>query len=292
MKTFTDDIKAEFRKPNNVTVQLILINVIVWALLNLCNLLEHMGVPYVHLIPDQFILPSSLEEIIYRPWTLISFFFSHVGLGHIVSNMLGLWWFGRRLQDLVGSNRVLGIYIVSGLSSGVTYIIFAVILQVIPSGGGLIGASGSAFGIVVALATLSPTYRFNLLFIGSVQVKWIALAFVFLSIIGLGGANAGGDLAHIGGALMGFSFIRLLSQGKDIGQPFVDLVYKLPTLFSRRSRLKVSHRSKKKPSTKNEKNKTAASQKEIDRILDKISQSGYPSLTKEEKDKLFKYSNK
>ena len=290
MKTFTDDIKAEFKKTNNVTVQLILINVIVWVIINLSILLTKMGVPFANIIADQFILPSSLEELMFRPWTVFTFFFSHIGLGHIFSNMLGIWWFGRRLQDLVGSNRVLGIYLVSGLISGLIYILFASILHVIPSGTGLIGASGSVFGIVVGLATLAPTYRFNLLFIGAVEVKWIALAFVFLSVIGLGGGNAGGDLAHIGGAIMGFTFIRQLNNGTDIGRPFVNFIYAIPNLFKKKSKLKVSHRSKKK--TTSQSSHSSSTQEEIDRILDKISQSGYPSLTKEEKDKLFKYSNK
>ena len=110
MKTFTDDIKREFNKPNNVVVQLIMINVAVWIIINLTGLFGSFGQVVFH----SFALPADISSYIFRPWTLITYAFSHVSLGHIFFNMLGLYWFGRILQDLIGSNRVLGIYILSG----------------------------------------------------------------------------------------------------------------------------------------------------------------------------------
>lgn len=232
--------------------------------------------------------------MLYRPWTIFTYAFTHIRFGHIIFNLIGLYWFGRMLQDLIGSNRVLGIYILSGLTGGVAYVIFIVILGLASAGGGLVGASGAVLGIVVAMATLSPNYKINMMFIGPIAVKWVALVFVFLSIIRLKDPNAGGNYAHLGGALMGFIFIKQLNNGNDLGRPVVDFIYAIPNLFKKKSKMKVTYRSSKKakPSQTSSSTLNGVSQEEIDRILDKISQSGYPSLTKEEKDKLFKYSNK
>ena len=290
MRTYTDDIKAEFKKTNNATIQLLLINVAIWGFLSIIGLLGHFGLGEIAgTIKAMFVLPADLEQLLFKPWTLVLYAFSHFGFNHVLFNLISLYWFGRMLQDLIGSNRVLGIYILSGLTGGIAYILFAVVFHIIPSGSGLIGASGSVLGIVVAMATLAPDYKINMLFIGQVAVKWIALVFVFLSVIGLAGGNAGGDMAHLGGALMGFIFIKQLNSGTDLGRPFVDFIYGIPSLFKKQTKMKVTHRSSSK--TKTGDKKGVVLQEEIDRILDKISKSGYPSLTKEEKDKLFRYSN-
>jgi membrane associated rhomboid family serine protease len=294
MRTFTDDIQAEFNKPNNAVVQLILVNIAVWVLLSVLTLIGHLGADSItEVITRQFILPSTLRELLFRPWSIISFGFTHLGFGHIFYNLLALWFFGRHIQDLIGSNRVLGIYLLSVLLSGFSYLLFGVILDIFPVGTGLLGASGGVYGVVVALSTLSPNYRVRVIFIGLVEIKWIALTFVFLSIIGLTGGNAGGNVAHLGGALMGFIFIKQLNNGNDLGRPVVDFIYAIPNLFKKKSKMKVTYRSSKKAKPSQETpSSNGVSQAEIDRILDKISQSGYPSLTKDEKDKLFKYSNK
>ena len=289
MNTYIEDIKAEFRKPNNVVVQLIFVNVGVWLFLMTLKLISLWFPNLALLMSSQFFLPSDLGQLIYRPWTIITYGFSHVAFGHIISNMLGLWWFGRILQDLVGSNRVLGIYLISAISGAGAYLLIAQIpTDNFYVGGYLLGASGGVFGIVVALATLSPNYRINLIFIGSVEVKWIALAFIILSYVGLGGNNAGGNVAHLGGALMGFVFVKQLQKGRDLGRLIVDVIYSFPKLFKRKPKIKVSHRSKGSGRSSSSK----SNQQEIDRILDKISESGYASLTKSEKDELFHYSNK
>lgn len=290
MSSYLDDIKLEFRKPNNVVVQLIMVNLGVWLFLMTMKLLAIFGLTNLaSLVSSQFVLPSDLGELIFKPWTIITYGLSHYGFGHILSNMLALWWFGKILQDLVGSNRVLGIYLLSVIAAALAYLIIGQIAsENFRMGGYLIGASGGVYGIVVALATLSPTYRINMLFIGSVEVKWIALGFVILSYIGLGGSNAGGNIAHLGGALMGFVFIKQLQAGRDLGRPIVDVLYGIPNLFKKKSKLKVSHKSEQRKSTQS----NSVDQDEMNRILDKINESGYGSLSKDEKAKLFSYSKK
>ncbi len=290
MSSYLDDIKLEFRKPNNVVVQLIMVNLGVWLFLMTMKLLAIFGLTNLaSLVSSQFVLPSDLGELIFKPWTIITYGLSHYGFGHILSNMLALWWFGKILQDLVGSNRVLGIYLLSVIAAALAYLIIGQIAsENFRMGGYLIGASGGVYGIVVALATLSPTYRINMLFIGSVEVKWIALGFVILSYIGLGGSNAGGNIAHLGGALMGFVFIKQLQAGRDLGRPIVDVLYGIPNLFKKKSKLKVSYKSEQRKSTQS----NSVDQDEMNRILDKINESGYGSLSKDEKAKLFSYSKK
>ena len=153
----------------------------------------------------------------------------------------------------------------------------------------MIGASASILAIVVAAATLLPDYSFRLLLIGSVKIKYIAAFLVLLSISGAVGGNAGGNIAHLGGALLGYVFIKQLQRGTDLGRPIHAVGEFAGRLFRRRSNLRVSY--------KNPRPKSAASspmgkptQMEIDMILDKISSSGYESLSKEEKQKLFKAS--
>lgn len=291
MSSFSDDIKAEFRKPNNVVVQLIIVNIAVWVLLNINWVLGAFnGLESItSLVRAQFIFPPTIQGLLYKPWTAITSFFSHEGFSHILFNMIGLWFFGRRLQDLVGSNRILGIYFLGGLVGGLSYFVFGVVLGVLNPGAGALGASAAVYAIMVALATLAPNYNVQLIFIGNVQIKWIVLIYVFMSFIGLRSTNAGGEIAHLGGTLMGFIFVKQLQAGRDLGRPIVNLIYAIPNLFKKKSKLKVSHKSTRKTTTESS---TNINQAEIDQILDKISASGYSSLSKDEKEKLFKYSNK
>ncbi|MGZ3874558.1 MAG: rhomboid family intramembrane serine protease, partial [Mucilaginibacter sp.] len=142
----------------------------------------------------------------------------------------------------------------------------------------LVGASAGVMAIIIATATLLPDYTISLIFIGPVKLKWIALFFIVIDFFGIVGPNAGGELAHLGGALMGFVYIRQLQRGND-------WIAGITRIFKPKSKLKVvsknsSGRSSERPR-----------QEEIDLILDKISQSGYDSLTRQEKEILFRASN-
>jgi hypothetical protein len=199
--------------------------------------------------------------------------------------MLGLYWFGRIIHEFIGNRRLINLYILGGLAGGILYLIF---YNTIPffikqaDASVMLGASASVFAISAAAATLVPDYRFNLLFIGPVRIVFIVGFYIIVSFIGMKQGNAGGNIAHLGGAFLGFAYIKFLQRGTDIGKPINVIAGWIKNIG--KPRMKVY----------SNKNKTLShpSQKEIDAILDKISRSGYESLSKEEKEKLFKASQK
>ena len=164
----------------------------------------------------------------------------------------------------------------------------------------MVGASAAVYAITVAAATLSPNYTFYLLFLGPVKIKYIAAVAIFLSFLGSVGTNAGGDIAHLGGAFIGYLYVKQLQNGNDIGAWVIRFMDFVQSFFKRPSNIKVTHRSEKAKTVKSrpvrkssaKKGAEEASQEQIDAILDKISQSGYESLSKEEKQQLFNASKK
>ena len=158
----------------------------------------------------------------------------------------------------------------------------------------MVGASAAVDAIVVAAATLLPDYTFFLLFFGPVRIKYIAAITVFLSFIGTVGGNAGGNIAHLGGAFIGFVYIKQLQAGINWGGWITVIIDWFKDLFKEKPKVKVSYRNAPSSAKKSATTKSAdtVSQSEIDAILDKISDGGYESLTKEEKEKLFNASKK
>lgn len=162
---------------------------------------------------------------------------------------------------------------------------------------GMVGASAAVFAIMVAVATLLPDYTFFLLFLGPVRIKYIVFFYIVISFIGSVGPNAGGNLAHLGGALMGFVYMKQLQAGVNWGGWITVMIDWVRDLFQPRPKVKVSYRKEEAAFAQKKNSKVASekgkiSQEEIDAILDKISDGGYESLTKEEKEKLFNASKK
>jgi membrane associated rhomboid family serine protease len=293
-----DDFKNAWSRPNNGMIQLIMINVIVFVVLIVMKVvLSLSGVSEIYrAVLDQFMVPASIDSFIRRPWTLITYFFTHVDFFHILFNMLALYWFGKIIVEYLGDQRAISMYVIGGIVGGLFYIL---IYNLIPyfhervAGSDMLGASAGVTAIVVGAATFMPNYTFFLLFLGPVRIKWIALVYVFLSFAGIIGENAGGQLSHLGGALMGFIFIRQLQRGNDIGTPVVSVMEWFKGLFKPSPKIRVTHKSTKFTGAKKaSSSNTKSDQDEIDAILDKISHSGYESLSKEEKQKLFNASKK
>jgi hypothetical protein len=221
--------------------------------------------------------------------------FTHFSLWHILFNMLVLYWFGTIFMQYLTGRQLLSTYILGGLAGALMYIIF---INVFPGlseylGGSMLGASASIMAIVLAISFYVPNYTLNLLFLGPVRLKYIAIAFVTIDILMIASDNAGGNIAHLGGAVYGYWFISRFRKGHDIGNWLNVLLDKLITLFRRRPKLNVSYRKDNKPVTDQEYNRQKIiEQREIDEILDKIAKAGYESLTKKEKETLFKMSGK
>ncbi len=248
-----------------------------------------------HLVHDQFSIPPKFGDFIVRPWTIITYAFNHslTDILHILFNMLVLYWFGRLFVEYLGSDKLVALYVLGALAAGICYLlVFNTIpfFKNISNFSGMVGASGAIFAIMVACATLMPDYTFFLLFLGPVKIKYIAAFYIVLSFLGTVQANAGGNIAHLGGALMGFIYIKQLQAGVNWGGWITTTLYSIGNLFTSKPKVKVSYR-KETVSGRNG-NLSGVSQKEIDDILDKISDGGYESLTKEEKEKLFKASKK
>jgi len=299
-QSFFDEFKTVWKKPDNGLIQIILINAIVFILLNVIRVFSTIsGNAGTHeWILYQIALPSDIATFLLKPWTLITYFFTHEGFFHVLFNMLFFYWFGKIIYEFLGNNKLINLYVLGGIIGG---LLFILIYNVVPFYSErvdisiLMGASAGVFAVVVGAATFMPNYTFYLLFLGPIKIKYIAIFYVLLSLFRIDGSNAGGELSHLGGALIGFLYVQQLKKGNDFGQPIINFMNFVKSLFVRKPKIKVSYKSdtssKAKSTPKSEQHKNV-NQDEIDAILDKISEGGYESLTKEEKQKLFNASKK
>ncbi|GAB4002566.1 rhomboid family intramembrane serine protease [Spirosoma daeguense] len=305
MSGLFDDFRSEFSKPNNTLVQLILVNVVIFLVLLLgkVSLTMAQNLEVYEFARAQLMLPGDLSAFLHKPWTLFTYFFTHDEIFHILYNMLFLYWFGRLIDEYLGNRRLIGLYITGGLAGGLLYLAMYNLVpyfQVQSDAARMLGASAAAFSVAVGAATLLPNYTFHLLFFGPVRIKYIVFFFIILSVAQSAGTNAGGNLAHLGGAMMGFCYVKLLQNGTDLGRPIYWVVNGWSNLLKPKPAIKVSYRQRSSTSAQTSSYASAASsssmstpdQDEIDTILDKISRSGYESLTREEKQKLFRASQR
>ena len=302
MSGIFDDFKREFTKTDNTLVRIILINTVVFLSLLLVKVIFTLGQSseaYTWLA-DMLQLPASPREYLYKPWTIITYFFTHEEIFHILFNMLFLYWFGKLVDEYLGSKRLVALYVLGGMAGGLAYMAIYNLLPYFHSqvaGSQMLGASAAAFSVAVGASTLLPNYTFHLIFLGPSRIKYIAFFYIILSLAQSVGPNAGGNLAHLGGALTGYLFIKLLQNGTDLGKPLYVIMDIWSQLFKKRPPMRVTHRQKEVhrsttlySSAPSPTSVEMPDQDEIDSILDKISKSGYESLTKEEKQKLFKAS--
>jgi len=289
-----DEIKATFRNGSNLT-RIIYINIGVFILITILTLFGILLVkPEIADVTLRLLsVPSSLSGLLTRPWTLITYMFLHKDIWHILFNMLWLYWFGKIFLEYLDQRKFVAVYLLGGISGAILYIFS---FNVFPAFAGVvaesvaIGASASVLAIVIAIAAYVPDYTVQLFLFGRVKIKYVALViFVLTSFMDFSN-NSGGKLAHIGGAIFGYLYTLNLRQGRDIGKSVNKFIDAIVTLFKPRKNLKVTH---KKAANEFEYNKTKTEhQAKINSILDKISKGGYDSLTKEEKETLFKESQK
>ncbi|WP_316828161.1 rhomboid family intramembrane serine protease [Pedobacter miscanthi] len=276
------DLKYKVFQSGNPIFFYIGINVMLFLIIAIVGLFSKLGGHgdvISFFVSDYLGLPANISKLPERFYTAFTYMFIHDGILHILFNMLGLFWFGNIFMNFLKSRQFHFVYLAGGLFGG----LFAVaILNIFPLyAGGLtnvtiVGASAAVMAIIFAAATLVPNYTIMLFIFGEVKIKWIAIVYFVLDFLAIGSVNAGGSLAHIGGGLLGFVFIKRLQSGNDWSK-----------IFQRKPKLKVVRNEKpvKKPEFKG-----GVSQQEIDAILDKISTSGYDKLTAVEKEKLFKAS--
>ncbi len=237
-------------------------------------------------------VPASLQELLYRPWTVISYMFTHEGLLHLFFNLLVLYFGGKIFMEFLGGRKLTWTYLLGGISGAVFYIaafnIFPVFSQVVDQSVAL-GASASVLAVLVAVATFMPNYSVTLFFMGRVRLKYIAIILVAVDLLSIEKSNPGGHIAHLGGAFWGFVYILFLKKGTDLSAVFSRAGQWIAKVFKPRPKIRVTY--SKRPLSDDEYNhQKAERQKKIDAILDKISATGYESLSREEKELLFKSS--
>jgi rhomboid family protein len=276
-------------KTSSIIVKLIVINLAVFLLVNLVAFF--MQIAPIGLV-SWFVLPDALGELIIQPWSFITYAFIHFGFWHLLFNMLWLYWFGTFVLNLFNEKRFLTVYLLGALFGGLLYVVSYNIFPVFENSRSyLIGASGAVTAIMVFIATYTPNAEMRI-FKWNIKLWKIAVFLVLLDLIRLpSGGNPGGMLAHLGGAAFGYMYGSQLAKGNDIGKWFENLMDWFVNLFKTRKQKPFTkvHRT----TTKTSKRSSAAkdrsvTQEKVDAILDKIGKSGYDSLTKAEKDFLFK----
>lgn len=278
----------------NVAEKLIALNVLFFVLPLLINTFLYLFKIPIDSYIIWFQLSSSFGELVFKPWTLITYSFLHSGFFHLFFNMYIFLFASRLFLNLFESNSLLNVYflgiIIGGLLFLFSYNFFPVFENSKPY---MIGSSAGVMSLLIFMSTYSPYLEVRLILL-NVKLLYIGIAFIILDVIQIPYGNAGGHIAHLGGALLGFIYANKLKNGVDIGLPFERIVLKVSTLFQfNKTKMNMVYKNKsaKKSIGRND-NDSETNQKKIDEILDKINSSGYESLSKKEKDFLFKAGNK
>lgn len=293
------DLKESFRR-GNIYIQLIFINVAVFVATSLITIALKLFNRSIADVFDLLALPASFLRFITQPWSLFTYMFMHADFLHILFNMLWLYWFGSLFLLFFSAKHLRGVYILGGIIGGLFYMISYNVFPLFQSainGSIMVGASASILAIVTATAYREPNYPIRLLLFGTIRLKYMALAVVVIDMMQAASGNAGGHIAHLGGALAGVLFGYSLSKGVDITSWINIPLDAIAVLFSkktwqRKPKMKVHYGSSSHEKDYNYNAQKKAQSDEVDRILDKLKKSGYESLTTEEKRSLFDASKK
>ena len=298
MATIITDLKNNFRR-GNVHIRLIYINAAVFLVVALTGIVLRL----FNLAPASFVqcfeMPASLQNFVVQPWAILTYMFLHADFLHILFNMLWLFWFGDLFLRFFSAKHLRGLYLLGGICGGLLYMVaYNVFPYFRPMAdySFLLGASASVLAIVAATAYREPNYPINLLFIGTIRLKYLALVVIGMDVLFLTSDNAGGHIAHLGGALAGLWFAAGLSKGTDLTRWINFVADRVAGLFrprQRKPKMKVHYKAnadRQKDYDYNARRKVQSD--EIDRILDKLKKSGYESLTTDEKKSLFDASKR
>ncbi len=291
MASISDTIKTKF-KYGSMTMKLIYINIGMFLLLHIFMILGlFVGLDSFD-ITQWVKLPADIHSLLIMPWTIVTYMFAHTDFFHILFNMLWLYWFGNIFLFTSTPKQMVALYLLGGIGGAVAYLLlynFHPLFSQI--NGTLIGASASVIAIVIATAILHPEYKMNILFIGEVSLKWIAVFTIIISAIGLTGSNAGGQIAHIGGAAIGALYGFMMKRGIDITRGINTLIDNMVNMW-RKTTTRAKNGSKTNTYHRDNTARDTADYASMDEILDKIKRSGYTSLTAAEKKKLFEESRR
>ena len=282
-----DDLKIQY-KIGGVTEKLIYWNVALFALPYVIQgLLSLFSIDFPFL--NIFSLSSDPMDLTWKPWSIFTYAFFHGGFFHLLFNLIVLHFVSQLFITFFTQKQLLSLYMLGALVAGffflVSYLIFPRFSGTkIP----LVGASGAVSAILFGVALYAPHMQIRLLLIGMVRLWHIAMVLFTLDLIRLSGANAGGHLAHIGGAFIGYIFAVQLKKGNDITGYMTATIDYLSNIFKPKPKIPFKKVHKNSAVTSVNVKQKDKKQQQIDEILDKISKSGYDSLSKDEKEFLFK----
>jgi membrane associated rhomboid family serine protease len=281
------DLKYKFKYTSPIN-QLIVINAVILIISMLVNLYSYLFFKIKGISNLCLSLPANINLILQRPWTILTYQFSHSGLFHFAFNMLILYLIGAIFQDFFKKKDTYKVYLLGGLFAAALFVLSS---HYIPAFKGqnnlLIGASGSVMAILFATVVYAPNIEIYLFGLFRLKLVWIAIAYFVIDLFSIPEGNAGGHIAHIGGALFGmlYAFYRKGNLQFKLFQPvIIQPSQKATQTFKQKVKVNVN------PTPKEKNHNTKPTQEMIDAILDKISKSGYDKLSKEEKDILFKAS--
>ena len=288
---FQDQLRYRLQQLNEAE-KLILINIICFVLpLFLKTLFYLFNIPSNVMI-GWFELSAEWSDLLFKPWTIFTYSFMHSGFFHLFWNMYLLYFASRLFLNLFSPRTFFNVYFLGVLLGGLTFIlsysVFPAFQYASPI---MVGASAGVMAVLIFMATYSPDLEIRIIFF-NVKLRYLGIAFVLLDVIQIPYGNAGGHLAHLGGAALGYLYVKRLDQGVDIGLPFENFTNRVLNLFKKQSKLKTVHKRKASSNSKKKVTTQEVNQSKIDSILDKISKSGYDSLTQKEKDFLFQAGKK
>ncbi|MBR4271765.1 MAG: rhomboid family intramembrane serine protease [Bacteroidales bacterium] len=297
------DIKTFFK--SSMVNRLLVINVAVYLLISIAGIFTFLF-GYVGLAESVgnniLALPAAPGKLLWRFWTPITYMFTHFSFWHLLGNMLWLYFMGQIFLMVFNNKQLVGTYILGGLSGALLFIlsynIFPVFSNVV-EGASCVGASAAVTAIVIAICVMRPNMDIRIFGIIPMTLKWLGILYVVFDVLQITGDNSGGHIAHLGGAIFGALFAWQYSNGKDLTKGFNNLMDKIVTLLpsanqsGKKRKMRVVYNDTNHSTSNSDFNRTSAeNQRRMDEILDKISQSGYQSLTKEEKEFLFKMGRK
>jgi membrane associated rhomboid family serine protease len=270
----------------SIVEKIIAINIVLFVFTYLFNTLSFLFDTNQNFILDWFSLKPDFGSLLFRPWTILTYGFLHIGFFHILFNLLFLYYFGNLFMDFFNSRQFITYYVLGIISGGLIYMAAYNYLPGLKTKETLlVGASAGVTAIVIGIASHIPQYALRFRFIGNIKLLYIAVAMIVLDVIQIPNGNAGGHLAHLGGALLGFVLTRYAHQGTGL-ITWVEQTFRQKEKAPLKTVYKRKNQSYQAPGNKNE------DQARIDAILDKISKSGYDTLTREEKDFLFNAGKK
>ena len=283
----TNNLVGQY-KQLSIVLKIIVINTLIFLIFYLVSFFFKLS---LSTLVSWFVLPTSFLEIVYQPWSFVTYAFLHAGFWHLFWNMYLLYWFGLYVLNLFTSKRFLTIYLLGAINGGLFYVLAYNLFPVFNNiSSNLMGASAAVLAIVIFIATYTPDAMVRI-FTFRIKLWQIGLVMVLLDLFQLpSSGNAGGLIAHMGGAIFGYVYAIQLKKGNDIGIWFENFMDLLVNLFksNKYKHFKQVHKTKQSAPKNTKRNPTTNHQIKIDRILDKIGKSGYDSLTKAEKDFLFK----